>query len=136
MRPRQIFETVLYAEDLVAAEEFYRAAMGLEVISRSQLMVVFRCGDAVLLVFDPRKTRAPGRDVPSHGCSGAGHVAFITRPEDLDAWRKQLHEAGVTIESEVDWEEGGRSIYFRDPAGNVVELAPATLWGGGWEFAM
>jgi hypothetical protein len=25
--------------------------------------------------------------------------------------------------TEVDWDEGGRSIYFRDPAGNVVELA-------------
>ena len=47
---------------------------------------------------------------------------------------KQLREVGIRIELEMDWKEGGRSIYFRDPAGNVVELAPATLWGGGWEF--
>jgi catechol 2,3-dioxygenase-like lactoylglutathione lyase family enzyme len=134
MRPSTIFETVLYAEDLAAEEEFYRDAMGLEVISRRELMVVFRCGDGVLLIFDPRKSRAPGRDVPAHGCSGAGHVAFSAKPEDLDSWRKQLHEAGVAIESEVDWEEGGRSIYFYDPAGNIVELAPPTLWGGGWKF--
>jgi catechol 2,3-dioxygenase-like lactoylglutathione lyase family enzyme len=45
-----------------------------------------------------------------------------------------LRKAGVSIEREVDWDEGGRSIYFRDPAGNVVELAPPTLWSGGWEF--
>ena len=36
---------------------------------------------------------------------------------------------------EVPWPEGGRSIYFRDPAGNSLELAPPTLWGGGWDFS-
>ena len=134
MRPTRIFETVLYAEDLAAAERFYRDAVGLEVIGRGDLGVVFRCGGGVLLIFDPRKSGAPGRDVPSHGTSGAGHIAFGTKPEDLDAWRQQLAIAGVSIEREVDWDEGGRSIYFRDPAGNVVELAPPTLWSGGWEF--
>ena len=134
MRPSRIFETVLYAEDLGVAEQFYRDAVGLEVIGRSDLLVVFRCGSGVLLIFDPRKTGVPGRDVPSHGSSGVGHIAFAAKPEELNAWRKQLREAGIPIELEMDWEEGGRSIYFRDPAGNVVELAPPTLWGGGWEF--
>jgi catechol 2,3-dioxygenase-like lactoylglutathione lyase family enzyme len=134
MRPSKIFETVLYAEDLAAVERFYRDAVGLEVIRRGDLAVVFRCGDGVLLIFDPRRSHAAGRDVPSHGTSGVGHVAFATKPEDLAAWRKQLREAGIPIELEMDWEEGGRSIYFRDPARNVVELAPPTLWGGGWNF--
>jgi catechol 2,3-dioxygenase-like lactoylglutathione lyase family enzyme len=98
------------------------------------LFLVFRCGGGVLLVFDPRKSGAPGREVPSHGASGPGHVAFAAKPEDLPAWRDRLREAGVAIEREVDWDAGGRSIYFRDPAGNAVELAPPTLWGGGWEF--
>ena len=134
MRPSRIFETVLYAEDLAAAEQFYGDAVGLEVIGRSDLLVVFRCGNGVLLIFDPRKTAVPGRDVPSHGSSGVGHIAFAANPEELNGWREQLREAGVPIELEMDWEEGGRSIYFRDPAGNIVELAPPTLWGGGWEF--
>jgi catechol 2,3-dioxygenase-like lactoylglutathione lyase family enzyme len=134
MQPSRIFETVLYAEDLPAAEGFYRDALGLEVIERGNLAVVFRCGGGVLIIFDPRRSAAPDRDVPSHGISGAGHIAFAAKPEDLDAWREQLRKAGVSIEQEVDWDEGGRSIYFRDPAGNVVELAPPTIWGGGWEF--
>ena len=134
MQPSKIFETVLYAEDLAAAERFYHEALGLEVLERSNLTVVFRCGGGVLLIFDPRKSAAPNRDVPSHGTTAVGHIAFAAKPEDLDAWREQLRHAGVPIEREVDWDEGGHSIYFRDPAGNVVELAPPTIWGGDWEF--
>ena len=134
MQPSRIFETVLYAEDLTAAERFYHEALGLEVLERSNLTVVFRCGGGVLLIFDPRKSAAPDRDVPSHGTTAVGHIAFAAKPEDLDAWREQLRQAGVPIEREVDWDEGGHSIYFRDPAGNVVELAPPTIWGGDWEF--
>ena len=134
MQPSKIFETVLYAEDLAAAERFYHEALGLEVLERSNLTVVFRCGGGVLLIFDPRKSAAPDRDVPSHGTTAVGHIAFAAKPEDLDAWREQLRQAGVPIEREVDWDEGGHSIYFRDPAGNNVELAPPTIWGGDWEF--
>ncbi len=134
MKADRIFETVLYADDLAAEEEFYRDALGLEVLDRSELMVVFRCGAGVLLIFDPKKSAAPGRSVPSHGAIGPGHLAFAAREDDLDLWRNQLVESGVEIESEVEWEHGGRSIYFRDPAGNSIELAPPTLWGGGWVF--
>jgi catechol 2,3-dioxygenase-like lactoylglutathione lyase family enzyme len=134
MQPSKIFETVLYAEDLAAAERFYHEALGLEVLERSNVTVVFRCGGGVLLIFDPSKSAAPDRDVPSHGTTAVGHIAFAAKPEDFDAWREQLRQAGVPIEREVDWDEGGHSIYFRDPAGNVVELAPPTIWGGDWEF--
>ena len=44
-------------------------------------------------------------------------------------WRAHLAAHNVAIEMEVNWEQGGTSIYFRDPAGNSVELAPLTLWG-------
>ncbi len=134
MKADRVFETVLYADDLTAAEGFYRDALGLEVLDRSELMVVFRCGSGVLLIFDPKKSGAPGRSVPSHGAIGPGHLAFATPEDDLDLWRSRLVDRGVEIESEVEWEHGGLSIYFRDPAGNSIELAPPTLWGGGWVF--
>jgi len=35
MQPGRIFETVLYAEDLAAAERFYHEALGLEVASNA-----------------------------------------------------------------------------------------------------
>src|SRR5205809_5889024 len=102
MQPSRIFETVLYAEDLAAAERFYHEALGLELIERGNLAAVFRCCGGVLLIFDPRKSAAPGRDVPAHGTSAAGPVASPAIPEELEAWRSQLSSAGISIEAVLD----------------------------------
>ena len=130
--PPQVFESVLYADDLGAAEQFYSGVLGLEVITRSELVLSFRCSGGVLLVFNPQLSSATGRDVPSHGFSGRGHLAFAASEAELEEWRSRLTKAGIEIEQEVQWEQGGRSIYVRDPAGNSIEFAPLTLWGGGW----
>ena len=55
-------------------------------------------------------------------------MAFAVNENEIDSWRRHLQQRGVAIEAEVAWPEGGRSIYFRDPAGNVLELAPPALW--------
>jgi catechol 2,3-dioxygenase-like lactoylglutathione lyase family enzyme len=132
--PIRILETVLYADDLEAAERFYGAVLGMDVIQRSDLFITLRCGEGVLLVFDPEKSSKAGRSVPAHGARGPGHIAFAVREADLSCWRDLLGAHGIEIEDEVVWEGGGVSIYFRDPANNSVELAPSTLWGGGWAF--
>ena len=134
MQVMRIFETVIYAGDLAAAERFYHEVLGLEVYSRSETVVSFRLAGGVLLVFNPERAIQPNRGVPSHGAQGPGHLAFAAAPESLDHWRAHLAAQGVPIEMEVNWEHGGTSIYFRDPAGNSLELAPTTLWGGRWEF--
>ena len=133
MRAERIFETCLYAADLAATVEFYRRVFGLETLSDfSPRGVALRCGAGVLLIFDPRETRVRHAIMPAHGTEGSGHVAFLATEDELPAWREHLSRCGVEIETEVAWEGGGRSIYFRDPGGNSVELAPPTLWGGGW----
>jgi catechol 2,3-dioxygenase-like lactoylglutathione lyase family enzyme len=134
VKVNRIFETVLYADDLDAAVEFYGGILGMEVTQRSDLFVTFRCESGVLLVFDPDKSGQRGRSVPAHGAHGPGHVAFAVGAEDLDAWRAHFEKHGVEIETEVEWKAGGVSLYIRDPADNSVELAPPTLWGGGWSF--
>jgi catechol 2,3-dioxygenase-like lactoylglutathione lyase family enzyme len=133
MNATRIFETIIYADDLTAAERFYTEVLGLELYSRFDVAISFRCEGGVLLIFDPDKASLPNRGVPSHGARGPGHLAFAARPQELDAWRAHLEKYGVAIEMEVNWEQGGASLYFRDPAGNSIELAPPTLWGG-WEF--
>ena len=49
-------------------------------------------------------------------------MAFRVREDELPAWRERLEREQVAIESEIAWPRGGRSIYFRDPAGNSIEL--------------
>ncbi len=133
MKATRIFETVIYAGDLAATERFYTEVLGLERYSSFGVAVSFRMDRGVLLIFDPEQANQPNRGVPSHGPQGPGHLAFAARPDDLDAWRDHLRAHGVEIEMEVNWDQGGTSLYFRDPAGNSIELAPPTLWGG-WEF--
>ena len=93
-------------------------------------MLVLGVGDNYLLIFDPRKSSVPGRDVPSHGTQGEGHIAFTAEDHELPAWREHLASCDIPIESEVSWANGerGTSIYVRDPGGNSVELAPPVLW--------
>jgi len=32
------------------------------------------------------------------------------------------------VEGRVDWPAGGKSVYFRDPDGHMLELATPGLW--------
>lgn len=134
MRAAGVLETVLYAEDLDAAEAFYGGVLGLERLSRHPTrQVFFRCGEAVLLIFNPVETSKPTREgdlpVPSHGAQGPGHVCFRASAAEIDLWRARLEAEGVEIESDFLWPSGGRSIYFRDPAGNSLEFAEPSIWG-------
>jgi catechol 2,3-dioxygenase-like lactoylglutathione lyase family enzyme len=130
MRVTEILETCLYADDLAAAERFYGEVLGLERYAASPgRHVFFRCGSRMFLVFRAAATRTPNAGVPAHGATGPGHVAFGVPAKDLDAWRSRLQEAGVPIELEKSWPGGGRSLYFRDPAGNSLELTTPAIWG-------
>jgi catechol 2,3-dioxygenase-like lactoylglutathione lyase family enzyme len=123
----RVYETVLYAEDLAAARAFYRDVLGLRLVSEpEEVATSFRLDDGgMLLLFDPRLSSQPGRPVPSHGATGAGHVAFSV--QTLAEWTERLRAAGIEIEREVDW-GGGRSFYVRDPAGNSVEFVEGEVW--------
>lgn len=127
-----ILETAIYASDLDAVERFYRDVLGLlfdsKVIGRH---VFFRCGDAMLLVFNPTATAVKAGNAPTHGARGPGHVAFAVGNGELEPWLERLAEHAVEIEASVDWPGGGRSIYFRDPGGNSIELTTPIIWGIG-----
>lgn len=132
--PSQVLETALYAGDLDAAETFYGGVLGLEKITRAGIRHVFyRCGPGVLLIFNPEETEIHYKDgqlpVPPHGARGPGHVCFRAEAAEIDEWRSRLEAAGVEIESDMQWPQGGRSIYFRDPAGNSLEFTEARIWG-------
>jgi catechol 2,3-dioxygenase-like lactoylglutathione lyase family enzyme len=66
--------------------------------------------------------------VPTHGAKGPGHLCFRAPGGTIDDWRRHLEAAGVEIEMDFEWPQGGRSIYFRDPAGNSLEFAEPRIW--------
>jgi len=133
--PVSLLETILYSTDLAAAHAFYAGVLGLKAMSDkpSTLCAGFRIGPGqVLLVFNPEISGQPGRDVPSHGVTGPGHLALRVPPEDLDAWAAHLESVGVGVEQRIEWDgERGRSVYCRDPAGNSVELIDTDIWPEG-----
>jgi catechol 2,3-dioxygenase-like lactoylglutathione lyase family enzyme len=133
MAPEGILETVLYATDLEAAEAFYRDALGMEPFTKvDKRHLFYRCGNQVLLIFNPAATAVPppvdALPVPPHGANGPGHICFRASAADIENWRDRLEAVGVAIEADFEWPGGGRSIYFRDPAGNCFEFAEPRIW--------
>ncbi len=130
-----VVETGVYVDDLEQAERFYAGILGLPTIAKEAgRHCFFRVGDrSVLLIFRAEST-LNGDHLPPHGATGPGHFALGIAARDLDGWRKRLDDHGVVIEHEEAWPLGGHSIYFRDPAGNSVELITPGVWGlaSGW----
>ena len=125
-----IHETVLYAPDLDTTVGFYERVFGFPRITLSDRGASFRVDNtSVLLLFQPELAadETDGK-VPAHGATGPGHICFSCEPDGLGAWRARLKKLGIAIEMERDWPTGARSIYFRDPAGNSVEIADGDIW--------
>src|SRR5688572_12782726 len=108
MRVTRVLETCLYVRDLVEAERFYTNVLGLDFYSRKPgRHVFFRCGNSMVLLFNPEVSGESDSTLPVHGCIGAGHVAFATSAEELELWIDQLANAGVAIEKQIEWPGGG-----------------------------
>ena len=60
--------------------------------------------------------------IPPHDGGGEQHFAFGVPAEAFADWMAVLGEKGIAIESVIDWPQGGRSLYFRDPDRLLVEL--------------
>ncbi len=123
-----IVETAVYVDDLDLAANFYGGVLGAVEVGRCDGRHIFyRVGEQMLLVFRAAETLA-GDTLPAHGASGPGHFALGVPADSFDDWRTHLVERGVAIEHEATWPRGGRSLYFRDPAGNSVELLAPGVW--------
>ncbi len=129
-----VLETAIYVDDLPRAHAFYGDTLGLERVLDTPRMMTYALAPAqVLLVFRRGMTRedseaSTGGVIPGHHSDGPAHFAFAISADCYDGWVAHLKSAGIAIRSEVVWPPGGRSIYFDDPDGNVVELATPGLW--------
>jgi catechol 2,3-dioxygenase-like lactoylglutathione lyase family enzyme len=126
----RVLESILYAEDLIAAKQFYTGILGLEEISFDADRDLFmRCEGSVLIIFKASRTTIKDSIVPPHGTVGAGHLAFAATETEIETWRLKLEANQIEIIEEINWKNGDHSIYFKDPAGNILEFATPNLWG-------
>jgi len=128
-----VLEYGVYVDDVPRSVEFYRRIFGFEQLQGDDRFCALSvAGRQVFLIFKKGGTLQPmplpGGVLPPHDGSGQLHFAFSIPEADLAAWEQRLGENGIAIESRVTWPRGGRSIYFRDPDGHLVELITPGCW--------
>jgi catechol 2,3-dioxygenase-like lactoylglutathione lyase family enzyme len=128
-----VLETSLYVSDLERSRSFYSDLFGFRTLRQDERFCALAvCGRQVLLLFRKgemrRPVRTPGGVIPAHDGDGQLHVAFAVGRDEFDAWERRLQGQKMAVESRVHWNRGGKSVYFRDPDGHLLELATPGLW--------
>ena len=134
-----VVETALFVEDLPRACGFYEQVLGLRRVKISDTGCVFRVADQrYLLIISRKAAHTPNKTasgdllppcaLPQQDGQGPGHIAFGIPKDEVDSWRQRLAKYNVDLLSEISWETGARSLYFRDPDGHMIELATAGIW--------
>lgn len=129
-----IIETCLYSEELLPLKHFYERLPGVNLIAEEKgRHLFFKCGFQMLLIFDSNhtsveQTEVNGKRIPLHGAKGAILIAFSVQNNTIDQWKSLMKRKSIPIESDVTWSNGSVSIYFRDPAGNSLEIVEQGLW--------
>ena len=128
-----VLEFGLYVKDVSRAADFYHNLFGFPVllsneriaaldVERKQILLLFKQGAS------SEATDMPGGVLPGHDGEGTSHFAFAIQESNLERWERWLREQDVEVESKVQWERGGRSLYFRDPDGHLLELVTPGVW--------
>jgi catechol 2,3-dioxygenase-like lactoylglutathione lyase family enzyme len=110
--------------DLDRAETFYTGLLGFTKVRRNPHMCFLRCGDDLFVLTHSEKPVDPNPP-DRHEI----HTAFLVQGAAYDAALKTLAEADVKVFLEENRTRGtfqGRSAYFHDPDGNVLELIDLT----------
>ena len=128
-----MLEFGLYVREVSRAADFYHHLFGFPVlISTERIAALDVEGKQVLLLFkhgaSSEPMTVPGGVLPGHDGEGTCHFAFAIQEGDVRQWEQWLREQDVEVESEIEWERGGRSLYFRDPDGHLLELVTPGTW--------
>jgi catechol 2,3-dioxygenase-like lactoylglutathione lyase family enzyme len=115
--------TIVPADDKQQSAEFLAGILGLEVSPPFGPFVPLRVGDVALDFSDTSMLGTP--QVPPH------HYAFLVSEPDFDDILGRIRDAGVAFYAEprepkrpgeINYDRGGRTVYFDDPNGHVMEV--------------
>lgn len=118
---RSLDYTVIFARQMAEMRAFYGTTMGFPLHKElSPRWVEYRIGSSILAL-----TERGGRfDDPAPPIGALSlQLAFRVAPHEVDLCAATLAERGVTIVSPpTDQAFGHRTLFFRDPDGNVLEI--------------
>jgi catechol 2,3-dioxygenase-like lactoylglutathione lyase family enzyme len=119
----------LVVDDITAAKRWFVDTLGLELVEDRGELFFVHAGDDVIAVKTPRMAVAkPEHGLESKSGDKAGyqtldHYGFYAgTPEEVDRFANHIREHGATILKGPYDRSDGRSVYFKDPLGNVGEF--------------
>jgi catechol 2,3-dioxygenase-like lactoylglutathione lyase family enzyme len=118
---RAIDYTVIFVRDMVAMRRFYEDVLGFPLQRElSPGWIEYRVGGNTLALARPRLTAA---DAPTPGGSAALQLAFKVSAPEVDRCADELVRQGVALLAPpTDQVFGHRTLFFRDPDGNLLEV--------------
>ncbi len=118
---RNLDYTVIFARQMARMREFYGTTMGFALHRELSLRwIEYRVG-ANILALTEHGGRFPDPAPPVGTLSL--QLAFRVAPQEVDLCAVTLAERGVEIVSPpTDQPFGHRTLFFRDPDGNVLEI--------------
>ena len=123
-----VLETSLYVDNLERASAFYIGLFGFDVLVSDNRMEALSVSSKQVLLLFLKGASMSGGAVPPHDGQGNLHLAFAIPAGSYADWERTLHEKSIEVESRVEWPRGGRSLYFRDPDGHLLELVTPGCW--------
>ncbi|MFO1108973.1 MAG: VOC family protein [Bradyrhizobium sp.] len=118
---RAIDYTVIFVRDMAAMRRFYEGVLGLPLVRElSPGWIEYRIGGNTLALARPGRTAG---DVPTPQGSASLQLAFKVSPPEVDACAAELVRHGVAlVEPPTNQSFGHRTLFFRDPDGNLLEV--------------
>jgi catechol 2,3-dioxygenase-like lactoylglutathione lyase family enzyme len=114
--------TVIYVRDMDAMTAFYGETMGFRLVRQlSPGWIEYGIGPNILTL--ARQHPLVAGDAPVPAGSAALQLAFRVPVPEVDVWAAHLARKGVTaVSPPTDQPWGHRTLFFRDPDGNLVEI--------------
>jgi catechol 2,3-dioxygenase-like lactoylglutathione lyase family enzyme len=118
---RAIDYTVVFVRDIAAMRRFYEEVLGFPLIREfSPGWIEYRVGHNTLALATPRLTAA---DPPTPTGSASLQLAFKVSAAEVDQCADELVRQGISLLSPpTDQLFGHRTLFFRDPDGNLLEV--------------
>jgi extradiol dioxygenase family protein len=123
----ELNHTIVHSRDNRSSAEFLAGILGLEVGAEWGPFIPVATGNGVTLDF---------ATIPAESITPQ-HYAFLISEQEFDAAFERIRQAGITYYAdphrkqpgEINHNDGGRGLYFMDPAGHGMEILTVPYGG-------